>query len=219
VPITVLDPYIRWLPRWVPPDGLSADDLDFLDVDEREFFTMAVDLGVESLTVIEPFGSPLTAEEATTAFAGVCDRAAEHGLRVHLEFLPWSSIPSLKAGWDVVRDAGRPNGGLVLDSWHFFRSGSALEHLAEIPGDRVFVVQLSDGPQTPASNLAEESQSGRLLPGDGDWDLTGLVDALARSGGLASVGPEVFSPAVWALPADEAGRSAAHAVRVLLDGR
>jgi sugar phosphate isomerase/epimerase len=219
VPITVLDPYTRWLPRWQPPSGLSPADLDFLDVEEDEFFAMAADLGVSSVSVIEPFGAPLTTEEATAAFARTCDRAADDGLRVHLEFLPWSSVPDLRTGWDVVRDADRPNGGLVLDSWHFFRSGSTLEQLRQVPGDRIFVVQLSDGPATASADLAAESAAGRLLPGDGAWDLPALLDVLADRGGLTSVGPEVFSPSFWSLPTEQAGAAAGDAVRALLAGR
>ena len=63
-------------------------------------------------------GHPVTLDAAVEAFALVCDRAAEHGLLVHLEFLPWSAFPNVNAAWDVVRTADRPNGGLIIDSWH-----------------------------------------------------------------------------------------------------
>lgn len=105
----------------------------------------------------------------------------------------------------MVQRAGRTNGGLVLDSWHFFRSGSTLAQLQQVPGERIYAVQLSDGPAIPASDLAEESSTGRLLPGEGDFDLPELMATLRDIGGLGSVGPEVFSLRIWQLPAEEAG--------------
>ena len=54
-------------------------------------------------------------------FSAVCDRAAEHGLLVALEFLPWTGIPHASDAWDIVRMADRPNGGVLVDSWHHFR--------------------------------------------------------------------------------------------------
>ena len=63
---------------------------------------------------------------------------------MHLEFLPWSAFPNVNAAWEVVRVADRPNGGLIIDSWHCARSATTLDDIAAIPGERVFAVQLSD---------------------------------------------------------------------------
>lgn len=216
VPVRVLDPLTRWVPRWQPPPTLSAENRAFVDVDEDEFLTMAQALGVASISVIEAFGAPIGIDEATQAFARICDKAGDLGLRVHLEFLPWSAINDLRSAWDIVHGADRPNGGLVLDSWHFQRSRSRLSDLKNIPGDRVFVVQLSDGPATPSEDLAEESNSGRLLPGQGDFDLSALMATLHEIQGLTSVGPEVFSLGLWQRPPHDAGRDLGAATRTAI---
>src|SRR5262249_61387056 len=66
--------------------------------------------------------------------ARLCDRAREHGLLVHLEFLPWAGIPDLAMACEIVRGAARPNGGLLVDSWHLFRSGGEGPGLRAVPG-------------------------------------------------------------------------------------
>ena len=88
---------------------------------EPELFAVADAVGARSLNAVDVFGGPWSLDEAAAAFAGLCDRAAEHGLLVHLEFLPWSRIPDLATAWQVVDAADRPNGGIMLDAWHYFR--------------------------------------------------------------------------------------------------
>ena len=60
-------------------------------------------------------------DDVIEGFAGLCDRAAEHGLLVALEFLPWSGIPDVATAWRIVDAAGRANGGLLVDTWHHLR--------------------------------------------------------------------------------------------------
>lgn len=74
-------------------------------------------------------------EVVAERFAGICDRAAEHGTSVAIEFLPWTGLPDLPTGWQVVEMAGRPNGGLVVDAWHYFRSGGDEQLLRSLPAN------------------------------------------------------------------------------------
>ena len=55
----------------------------------------------------------------------------------------------------------------------------------------------------------------RLLPGDGAFDLAGLVDALRATGTRAPWGVEVFSDELHALAADEVAVRAAAAMRAV----
>ena len=124
-----------------------------------------------SLNAVDVFGGSWSLDEAAAAFAGLCDRAAEHGLLVHLEFLPWSRIPDLATAWEVVRAADRPNGGLMLDAWHYFRSKPDGALLRSIPGASILGVQLCDAPAVPEPEPLQATLHERLLPGDGDLDL------------------------------------------------
>jgi sugar phosphate isomerase/epimerase len=210
---------------WWPPGAEAAGralpaDFDTEEVfrfGEDELFRIADAVGARSVNAVDVFGGDWGVDEAAEAFAGLCDRAAEHGLVVHLEFLPWSRIPDVGTAWEVVRGAGRANGGIAVDSWHFFRSGSDWEALRSVPGASVLGVQLDDGPAAPEANLIEATLHERLLPGAGEFDLAGLVDTLHDIGCQAPIGVEVFSDDLHQLSASDAARRAADATRAVLE--
>ena len=149
---------------------------------EPELFAVAEAVGARSLNAVDIFGGSWSFDEAAAAFAGLCDRAAEHGLLVHLEFLPWSRIPDLSTAWQVVRAADRPNGGVMLDAWHYFRSGSDGALLRSIPGESILGIQLCDAPATPEPNPLHATLHDCLLPGDGELPLPSLLADLRATG-------------------------------------
>jgi sugar phosphate isomerase/epimerase len=120
--------------------------------------------------------------------------------------MPISSIVDLQAGWNIVRSADRANAGLCFDTWHFFRSNPDFELLSQVPGEKVFEIQLADALQAlQAPTLVEDLLRFRRLPGEGEFDIVRATTALKRIGAWRSVGPEVFADAMDALSAAEAG--------------
>lgn len=109
---------------------------------------------------------------------------------------------ALTAASRVIESAGRPNGALTVDSWHLFLSGSTLEQLVGIAGERIFALQINDGPAKAQADPLAETMTARLLPGDGSFDLTGLVSTLDRIGSTAPIGTVAFSSALSLLPMD-----------------
>jgi sugar phosphate isomerase/epimerase len=205
----IIDPVMNWYPDRVPSPsrfaGVSTDDA----------LRMCEALGVTSLSAIATGSSDVPLPVLAGYFGGLCDRAAGFGARVHLEFIPFTIVRTLRIAWDLVHAAGRPNGGLVFDTWHFFRGEPEFDVLARIPGDRIFCVQLDDALAVPWGTLREET-SHRLLPGDGALDLGAAIRALHRIGGLSWVGPEVISPDLAALPVAEAAALAVGRTRAIL---
>ena len=173
-------------------------------------------LPVATMTAIGPFlPEEVAAGELPDLFGKFCDRAADLGAQVQYEFMPISVIADLATVWDIVEAADRPNGGIVLDTWHFFRSNPDFSLLEQIPGDRIFGVQVSDAASEPSGDLSEDTFH-RLLPGDGAFDLTRVVEVLDRINGLRWVGPEVISPATEAMAPADAARLAGDRVRELI---
>ena len=104
-------------------------------------------------------------------------------------------VKTLRQAWSIVSSADRPNGGIVFDTLHYVRSGSTLDMLKEIPGDRIHCVQLNDGPlRLPAGVTLEENCFDRCWPGTGEFPLIEIVRTLADMDALRQVSPEVFSP-------------------------
>jgi sugar phosphate isomerase/epimerase len=216
--VAEVDPAWWWTPG-AAELGRGLADIDTLEVfahGEDDLFRFAEALGARSLNAADVFGGTWTVEEGAEAYATLCDRAAQHGLLVHLEWLAWSRIPDLATAWEVVRLADRPNGGLNVDTWHCARTGTTADDLRSIPGDRVLAIQLDDGPAAPEENLIDATLHNRLLPGEGDFDLAGFLGALADMGVVAPVGVEVFSDALHASGPEAAARAAADATRNVL---
>jgi sugar phosphate isomerase/epimerase len=203
-----LDPYARWLPRWEPRAVIGTP--------QDEFFAIAEALELDAMTAIEPFGTRYPAEQLAESFAALCDRAAKSGLRVHLEFAPYSGIRDLEVAWEVVRLADRRNGGIAFDVWHYFRGSRDDELLSRIPGDRLFVIQVSDAAAEPVGQLVEDTWTRRLLPGDGAFDLIGVLGIIARKEQAGPIGIEVLSEELWRLSPSEIGRRSGDALRRVL---
>jgi sugar phosphate isomerase/epimerase len=219
--VAELDPLTRWLPG-SGPDGLDARGQAMYRRSLDELVGMAVMLGARSINVIEAYGAAVgttvPVEAAAEAFATVCDQAAAAELLVHLEHYPWSGIPDLATAWAVVELADRPNGGLLVDTWHLARTApdGALMALATVPGHKVLGIQVSDGPHEPAGDVRAEAVHGRHLPGDGDMPIAAMIGALRATGCQAPVGVEVMSSELAARPPAEAAALAAQATRAVL---
>ena len=217
--VAELDGVGQWWPGAAglapPVEGEEADS--FFAFTEQDMYAIADAVGARSINAVEVYSATdVPLDDAAQEFAALCDRAAEHGLLVHIEFLPWSAIPNATTAWEVVRRADRPNGGLLIDSWHHFRSGSDNDALRAVPGDRIFGVQLNDAPAQPEDDLVDECLHRRLVPGEGAIDLTGLVRLLDDIGSDAPIGIEVMSDEIFGLPTKEAATRVGDATRETL---
>jgi sugar phosphate isomerase/epimerase len=158
----------------------------------------------------------LPLDVVTESFGRLCDRAGPD-LVVALEPMPYSGIRDLPTAWRVVRDAGRANGGLLVDVWHWARAGTTRAALAEVPPDRIVSLQLCDVREEPMEPLRAESLGYRLPPGRGHGDAVGLMRALRDHGVRPRVvAVEVISGDLVARGVDIAARTAADAAREVL---
>ena len=207
--VAELDPLMSWVPGFEPP---ALDDT--FAGSEDEFYAIAQALGARSLNAILAFDTGLPRPAIAEAFAALCDRAAAHELLVHLEFMPWTEIGNVHLAAEVVALADRPNGGLMLDSWHHFRSGVPNAELeAKVPIERILAVQLNDAPAQAEDDLVAETLRRRRLPGDGDIDLRDLGRILREGGSPAPLGVEIFAEELFDLAPAEVGRRVGDATR------
>jgi sugar phosphate isomerase/epimerase len=207
----VMDPVVNWHPH----DGGGPFRAARFTLDDM--LGMCAEAGCVAMTAVAMDTSSIPVRDLSQPFAELCDRAASSGVDVHLEFIPMTVINDLAVAWDVVRDANRPNGGIVFDTWHFFRGHPDLDLLTTIPGERIFAVQVDDADPTPHGTLWEDTLR-RRLPGDGSFDLDAVLSILSDIGGLRWVGPEVMHPDLAAMDPVDAARLAGDRVRKLVAG-
>jgi sugar phosphate isomerase/epimerase len=211
--VAEIDPLLTWLPGPEPGRGVVEGARELLAHGEDDFYRVADALGARSINATLADPGEVELEAVADAFARLCDRAAAHGLLVHLEFLPWTRIGDAATAARIVERAGRANGGVMLDAWHHFRSGRPVSAIAPA---RVLALQLCDAPALPEADPIAETLHRRLVPGEGDADLGGLLRHLAAGGCTAPIGVEVFSDALAELPVGEVARRVAVATRGIL---
>jgi sugar phosphate isomerase/epimerase len=194
-----------WLPGTADVGGGPfGSQHPFFGWSERDFFETADAVGARSLGLTDVAGLHVSVEQAAEAFAGVCDRAADHGLLVHIESMPMSSLRTIGDAWAVVEAADRRNGGLLVDSRHFFRAGP-LDALDDIPAERVLAVQVSDAPAVARPDPWQDSAS-RFMPGEGELPLRQLLGTLRDRGCVAPIGLEVFGRDTENRPVEDIAR-------------
>jgi sugar phosphate isomerase/epimerase len=179
-------------------------------------FAMADHWDCRYVQVIGDADGPL--DEAAAGFAALCDRAAEHGLLVGLEWVPsMTNITDARTALQIVTDAGRANGGLCVDSWHFTRSTNDLDDLRAIPGELVVATQWNDGTVAAQdSDYYRDTLANRVAPGEGEFALVDIVRILDANGSQAPIGVEVCSAELWAAPVEHAAQVSADAMRRVL---
>ena len=118
---------------------------------------------------------------------------AEAGVRLALEFLPYSPLATLAEAIETCAAVGWERCGVLLDSWHFFNSGAPWDALKRLSGDDIALVQVNDAPPPIGTDLQFESRFRRVLPGTGLFDIQRFVSAVVATGFSGPISPEVLS--------------------------
>ena len=111
----------------------------------------------------------------------VADAGARAGVRVALEPIQrefahyWTIVSTLDDTVGLLSEAGRPDVGLVFDTWHLWNAPGLLDDI-ERHRDRILALHLADW-RDPTRNTND-----RVLPGDGVIDYGPMLDALAWEG-------------------------------------
>jgi sugar phosphate isomerase/epimerase len=171
--------------RWL--EGVSNEE-------EELGFHLVTQFGARGLNCTALNAAFPGMEEAIAAFGAICDRASARGVRCHVEFVPWTEPHNLTSAWEIVRRADRRNGGLLFDTWHFYRSGGSAEDLPTVDPEKIFAVQLADAPPTPQHDDPMADTFDRLLPGQGAAGVVDCVRVLLDMGVSVPYGGEVPSP-------------------------
>lgn len=196
-------------------DGVAPEQLQRnLDRAERKFDVME-QLGTDLILVCANISASASSDLDLRAeqMALLAERAARRKFRIAFEALAWGgAVKYYRQVWDIVQRANRPNLGVALDSFHTLALKDDWHPIKDIPGQRIFYVQLADAPWVNTDPLTH-SRHYRCFPGQGEMDVTGFVGAILDSGYNGPLSLEIFSDECRAAPARS---TAADAMRSLL---
>jgi sugar phosphate isomerase/epimerase len=123
-------------------------------------------------------------EDRATVVEGirqVADAAERAGVRLALEPIQrefgqfWTVVSTLDDAAALLDEAGRPEVGLVFDTWHLWNASGLLDEVAR-HRDRIVALHVADW-RDPTRNTND-----RVLPGDGVIDFGSIFDALGWDG-------------------------------------
>jgi sugar phosphate isomerase/epimerase len=152
-------------------------------------------LGAQTIKIGTAFGVAVIDHRPFVEPARALAREAEDlGLRLALEPLPFALVASVPQGARLAQDVDHPSFGLCIDAWHVFRAGTSLDELARcLSAELVVSVELDDADPEPVGTLFEDTRDRRRYPGEGSFDLRGLVDVLRTIGFDGPWGVEMLS--------------------------
>ena len=177
------------------------------DAARAELFRAADALDARHIKVMPPFlPDDPAGDDLAGEFAALCAQAADHGLMIGLEMLPFSRLPNLGAALEMVAAADAPNGGLLVDIWHVMRSGGTMEEVAQLPARFIIAAELCDAMTAMQGEITEDTMRHRKLCGEGEFDVPGFIRAMGRAGYEGPYGVEILSDAFRQLPLAEAVR-------------
>lgn len=203
---------IETVKGWWATGGDAHADCELV---ESLAYELADGVGARYLQAIGSYEGSF--DEAVAGFAALCDRAADHGLKVGIEWLPYTNIANADDARRIVEAADRPNGGYCVDIWHHIRGANDVAMLRRLPGDRVLAVQMNDGSLQPAlPDYKADCLASRVPPGEGEFDAVGFVRTLVDMGVTAPISLEVCSTELWAAPVNDAAQRSADAMRSVL---
>jgi 4-hydroxyphenylpyruvate dioxygenase len=79
--------------------------------------------------------------------------------------------------WGIVQRANHANLGLIVDSFHTLVLTNDWSSLSDLPGERIFFVQLGDAPRLSVDPLTLRRHHSKL-PGEGDFDVPSFLRAV-----------------------------------------
>ena len=154
-------------------------------------------VGSRELVAVTMESSLPPMDDVVARFRTLCQGAEEAGLLVSMEFLPWTGIPDLATAWEILQRADCDNSGIMVDTWHWYRQpgGPNPDLLRQIPAEKLRMVQLCDAAAALPDDMdiATETMTARLLPGEGAVDFAQVLGIITGSGATPIWFPEVFS--------------------------
>jgi sugar phosphate isomerase/epimerase len=226
---------VRWTKLWLE-EGHTLDELDTLiaeagvriaeleairvmreeqDPLEDLAAVLAERLRPARLQAVGPYDG--TVDDAAQRAGRVADRFAPWGVGVVLEPLPFTNMQTPADAAAIILRADRPNLSMCMDIWHLYRNGLPLSHLDGL-WPYISTVQFNDGTiecQFP-DDLREDCLLNRRIPGEGEFDLVGLIRARNAHRPDSTFSIEVINPTLRSQDAALSARQIATGLEAVL---
>lgn len=114
---------------------------------------------------------------------------------------------------EIARLSGRDNVGIMMDTFHYYRSEVPVSDIVAIPLEKLLIVHVNDSEDRPIEAL---NDGHRLYPGKGCLPLKEYLSALKQIGYAGHLSIEIFREAYRKQPMDAIAYEAKHGLEGVL---
>lgn len=168
----------------------AMNDLQIV-VSNVEFFPITADAKIEDYSAGLALGAELGAsravchvhdqetDRAVQSLGKLAELAASHGMALGLEFMGMTAgCRSLDRAVWFVDQVARRNLGIAVDMLHLVRTGGSAAEVAALDDHYFSYAQICDGHGLHLSGDYMAEAFERALPGDGDFPVKAIIEAL-----------------------------------------
>lgn len=204
--------------------GLVCTDVAVLPIGQRNVLEAAERLArVAAATgaplciaaVYAPTPQPVAMRDLDAA----ADKLAAAGAMLALEFASYGGLTDLSAAIALADAVGWDRCGLLVDTWHFFRTGAPWSELRSLGRDRIVMVHLNDGAPPFGDDPAYDGRFTRLPVGAGTFPISEFLEAVTAHCFEGVVSTEVLSAELRAIPPEDGARTLMHSLLPLVADR
>ena len=113
-----------------------------------------------------------------------------------IEFLGFvEDFTTIEDALEIMEQCGHPDATIILDPFHCFRGGGAIESISKLHADQIAMSHFNDAPADPPRD--QQRDPDRVMPGDGIVDLKLYCDKLREVGYDRWLSLELFRPDLW----------------------
>jgi sugar phosphate isomerase/epimerase len=130
------------------------------------------------------------------AVSAAADLLDGTGLKLALEYMPFTPLCTLAETLDIVAAVGHSRAGALVDIWHHSHDPDGWQALASAPLNAIAYAEFDDAlPGEPGADLIDETMHRRTFPGDGVLDCGRFATMLRERGYSGMVSVEVLDRA------------------------
>ena len=191
--------------------GLACTDVGVLPIGTAALDEVAETLACLAAATVAPaciaaLFAPVDRARVVAELERCAETLGRAGARLALEFAAYGGLTRLADAVSLCEEVGWDRCGVLIDTWHFFRTDAPWEILRSLGGEQIALVHVNDGPAVAGDDLVREGRFGRLPVGAGEFPLAEFAAALDDAGYDGPLSIEVLSDDVRNRAPDEGAR-------------
>jgi sugar phosphate isomerase/epimerase len=197
---------------------LACSDVGVLPIGTPELRATAEELAraasaAGAPTCIAAFFASVGRAQAVAELKECAEILAEAGARLALEFASYGGLTRLRDAVELCDAVGWERCGLLVDTWHFFRTDAPWSVLRSLDGEQIALVHVNDGAASAKGDPVYEGRFRRLPVGAGSFPLPEFANVLDDAGYDGTLSTEVLSDEIRSAHPDVGARRLLQALR------